>query len=253
MKSKLHSPEELARALFELDLLARLRHPNVIPFAGGEETKDSVIIVTPLAKGDLHSLTANKVLGEGNCRRLSKQLLSGLIYIHAQDLVHGDVKPENILIFESTSSPGKYIAKICDFGFAETVGPSGLLPHRGMRGSYGYFSPEQLNCRPYGKPVDIFALGILIFTLLVGYEPFYPTNRAGLLTGDSERDSRVLVFDSPYWDNISEEAKCFLREVLHGDPARRYNAQQALNSKWINMPDTNVITSDVEDASIQFE
>lgn len=253
MKSKLHTPEDLSRALFELDLLSRLQHPNIIPCIGGEETKESVVIVTPLAKGDLHSLTANRILSEDNCRRLSKQLLSGIKYIHSQQLIHGDIKPGNILIFESPSSPGKYIAKICDFGFAEMVGPSGLLPHRGMRGSYGYFSPEQLNSRPYGQGIDIFAIGILIFTLLVGYEPFYPTNRAGLLTGDPTRDSQLLVFDSPYWDGISIAAKNFLRGVMHGDPNKRLTAQQALNSEWINMQLTNVITSDVEDASIQFE
>ncbi len=215
-----------------------------------------MIIVTPLAKSDLHSLTANKVLRESNCRRLCRQILTGLQYLHSQGLVHGDIKPENVLIFDSKSVIGKYAIQICDFGFAEKIGETGLLPYRGMRGSYGYFSPEQLNCRPYGQAVDIFALGIIIYSLLVGYEPFYPTNRAGLLTGDPDNDSTILRFDSPYWDRISVEAKAFLIKTLHGDPKGRFTAADALRSEWLNIdvdPTIEEDTADVEDASIQFE
>jgi calcium/calmodulin-dependent protein kinase I len=255
LKSKLHTKDELDRALFELQLHSKLSHPHIIPFLAGEETNDSVIIVTPLARGDLRSMTANKVLVEENCKRLCKQLLNALSYIHGLNLVHGDIKPENILLFESSSHAAKYIAKICDFGFTEGVGESGVLPHRGMRGSLGYFSPEQLNKQSYGQGVDIFALGIIIFTLLCGYEPFYPTNRAGLLTGDPSRDSSILVFESPYWDSISEDAKSFLRGLLHGDPVQRLTAQEALRSDWISAdrPYVAAPKTDVEDAHIQFE
>jgi serine/threonine protein kinase len=256
LKSKLHTQEELDRAHFELELLTRLKHPNIIPCLGGEETPESIIIVTPLAKGDLHSFTVNKVLSEDNCRRLSKQLLEGLCYLHSLGYLHGDVKPENVLIFPSITSPNLNTIKICDFGFAEQVGPSGLLPYRGMRGSYGYFSPEQLNRRPYGQAVDIFALGIMIYTSLSGYEPFYPTNKAGLLTGDPTSDSQILVFDSPYWDML-KRPEVFLRGVLHGDPCKRLTAQEALDSDWIRsnpsaMPSADLSASP-EDADIQFE
>jgi len=97
MKSKLHTHEDLERASLELCLHRKLDHKNVIPFLGGEETSDSVIIVTPLAKGDLYSFSVNKVFSESNCRRLCRQLLEGLKYIHNLGLVHGDIKPHNIL------------------------------------------------------------------------------------------------------------------------------------------------------------
>jgi calcium/calmodulin-dependent protein kinase I len=254
LKSKLHSEDEVERALHEMQLHPQLIHRNIIPCFASEETQDSIIIVTPLAKGDLHSFAVNKVVGEENCRRLCKQLLEGLAYLHRERLVHGDIKPGNILLFESAG--GKYFAKICDFGFTERIDDSGFLPYRGMRGSLGYFSPEQLQKKSYGQPVDMFALGIIIYTLLCGYEPFYPTNRAGLLTGDSANDAEILAFESPYWDHISTAARDFLRSVLHGDPAKRLTASLALESDWIRIPSKsdNVLAQELaEDAHIQFE
>ena len=254
LKSKLHSEDEVERALHEMKLHPQLIHKNIIPCIASEETRDSIIIITPLAKGDLHSFAVNKVVGEENCRRLCKQVLEGLQYLHGMNLVHCDIKPENILLFESAG--GKYFAKICDFGFTERIDGSGLLPYRGMRGSLGYFSPEQLQKKAYGQPVDIFALGIIIYTLLCGYEPFYPTNRAGLLTGDPATDSQILSFQSPYWDHISTAARDFLRGVLHGDPAKRLTASLALESDWIRIPSKsdNVLAQELaEDAHIQFE
>jgi calcium/calmodulin-dependent protein kinase I len=121
-----------------------------------------------------------------------------------------------------------------------------------MRGSLGYFSPEQLQKLPYGRPVDMFALGIMTYTLLCGYEPFYPANKAGLLTGDTARDAQILTFDAPYWDAISHEAKDFLKGLLHGNPQRRLTASAALAHEWFQMP-IGTPNSAGEDADIQFE
>ena len=252
MKSKLHSPDDLDRARFELDLHSKLSSPHIIPFLGGEETDDSVIIVTPLAQGDLNSFTANKVLSEANCSRLCHQLLVGLDYLHSLNLVHGDIKPQNVLVFLSQS--GKYTAKFCDFGFTEKLNADCLIPYQGMRGSLGYFSPEQLHRQAYGQPVDMFALGVMMFTLLCGYEPFFPSNRAGLLSGDEGNDAQVLTFESPYWDSISIEAKRFVQQLLHGDPGKRLTARQALASDWMVHQSGTVdcLSGNGEDADIQF-
>lgn len=250
MKGKLHTHGDLERALFELDVHSKLVHPNLLPFLGGEETADSVIIITPLARGDLNSMSMNKVFAEDNCRRLCRQLLRGLEHLHGQGLVHCDIKPQNVLLFPSSAN--KNIAKICDFGFTERIGPDGLIRSGGMRGSLGYFSPEQLKRLPYGQPVDMFALGIMTYTLLCGYEPFYPANKAGFLTGDATKDSKLLVFEAPYWDGVSQEAKSFLRGLLHGDPGQRLTAAQALADEWFQLPAGTPSTGG-EDADIQFE
>ena len=247
MKSKLHSEAELNRARFELEVHASLKNRFVIPFLGGEETVDSFVLVTPLAIGDLNSLTTHKVLSEYNCRNLCHQLLNGLTYLHNEiGLVHCDIKPANILVFRN----GKSLSVcICDFGFSEYVVSGTNLPYSGMRGSLGYFSPEQLNRQEYGHPVDMFALGIIIYTLLCGYEPFYPSNKAGLMY----TDSTVLQFESPYWDNISPKAIEFIKSLLCGNPQTRLSANDALVSPWIaSTPQILSPQANSEDDDIQF-
>lgn len=234
MKSKLHTRSELEHAQFELKVHSNLSHCHILPLLEGEETLESIIIVTPLAWSDLYSVTTNKVLSEVNCQRLCKQLLLGLDYLHTEaGIVHFDIKPQNILLFESSNG---YIAKICDFGFSEPLKIGESLPYSDLRGSLGYFSPEQLRHDPLSHAVDMFALGVIIYQLLCGYEPFYPTNKVRYLNGDWEgNDSKLLSFDSPYWDHISREAKDFVASLLSGDPKKRMSARNALSSKWIRI------------------
>ncbi len=262
LKEKLHSLAELLRARYEKRLHSSLSHPNIVPYLAGEETEDSIMIVTPLAKGDLYSLTMNKVLSESNCRRLCVQLLASLDYLHSTvKVVHGDIKPQNVLVFHDESS-NKYTAQLCDFGFTEPVVPGSVLPDRGMRGSLGYFSPEQLRRDYFGQPVDMFALGIMMYQLLCGYEAFFPSNKVGRLTGIDEIDSKILQFDSPYWDHISIDCHNFLRGLLHADPNKRFTTRQALDSPWIathhvvpdnvDIDDLGGKISTLEDRDLQF-
>jgi serine/threonine protein kinase len=251
LKEKLHNLADLLRARYELSLHSSLSHPNIVPVLAGEETDSSIVIVTPLAKSDLHSLALHKVFSESNCRRLARQLLASLDYLHNTiKVVHGDIKPHNILIFPSEDDPHCLTARLCDFGFTEPVLPGEVLRDRGMKGSLGYFSPEQLRRDFFGQPVDIFALGIILYHMLCGYEPFYPSNKAGQLTGKD--DSKILHFDSPEWSEISSECIEFLRGLLCGDPAIRWTAQRAIGSQWINMSDDMTDEKKGEDADIQF-
>jgi serine/threonine protein kinase len=244
MKSKLHTRSELEHAQFELKLHSGLSHHHILPLLEGEETPESIIIVTPLAWSDLYSATTNKVLSEVNCQRLCKQLLLALDYLHSEaGIVHFDMKPQNILLFESSNG---YIAKICDFGFCEPLKIGDYVPFSEMRGSLGYFSPEQLRHESLSHAVDMFALGVIMYQLLCGYEPFYPTNKVRYLNGDWEgNDSKLIMFDSPYWDKISKEAKEFIVQLLNGDPKKRLTAKDALSARWIRMDLQNDSLGDI--------
>jgi len=254
---------DLDHAQFELKVHSRMDNPNIIPLIAGEETTESIIIITPLAIGDLYSLTQNKVLTERNCRNLTIQLLNGLQYLHETiGVVHCDIKPQNILLFrvsEGKEGQGEYVAKICDFGFSESLVFGQNITYPGLKGSLGYFSPEQLRRQPISHAVDIFALGVIVYQLLCGYEPFYPTNRAGYLTGDwDNNDSNILKFDSPYWDKITPEAIEFVRGCLDGNPSNRWTAGTCLKSQWISTPGKKLVLPlsprnvTTEDSNIQF-
>ena len=93
----------------------------------------------------------------------------------------------------------------------------------------GYVAPEVLAQKPYGKSVDVWSIGVISYILLCGYPPFYDENDANLfaqiLKGEFE-------FDSPYWDDISEDAKQFIRQLMCVDVEKRLSCEEALRHAW---------------------
>ncbi|KAH0628789.1 hypothetical protein JD844_010313 [Phrynosoma platyrhinos] len=117
---------------------------------------------------------------------------------------------------------------ITDFGLSK-IEADGIMST--ACGTPGYVAPEILEQKPYGKAVDSWALGVISYILLCGYPPFYDEN-------DSELFNQILKaeyeFDSPYWDDISESAKDFIRHLLERDPEKRFTCEQALQHPWIS-------------------
>jgi serine/threonine protein kinase len=228
LKSKFATKHELEQARYEIEIHSRLEHPNILPLLSSEETPEALVLIMPMAVSDLHSITVNKTFPENVVARLSLDLLRGLEYLHYEaGVVHRDINPRNILIL-----PGGSV-RICDFGFAEplAVGDWRDASCSGPRGSIGFISPEQTKRLPYDHRIDVFALGVIVYSLLGGYEPFFPSNRVALLDGHS--DETVLQFESPYWDGISEGCVEFIRRCLCGDPARRITSREAVGVPWV--------------------
>ena len=115
---------------------------------------------------------------------------------------------------------------LADFGFARYVG-SGLTT---ACGTPGYVAPEIIGGRPYGKTVDVWSLGVIIYILLCGYPPFYNTNQANLFR--QIREGRYQ-FDSPYWDPIGESARDLIRGCLTVDVNKRFKIEQVLSHPFI--------------------
>ncbi|GBO23452.1 Calcium/calmodulin-dependent protein kinase type 1, partial [Araneus ventricosus] len=117
---------------------------------------------------------------------------------------------------------------ISDFGLSK-MEDSGIMAT--ACGTPGYVAPEVLAQKPYGKAVDVWSIGVIAYILLCGYPPFYDENDANLfaqiLKGDFE-------FDSPYWDEISDSAKDFIRHLICVDMDKRYTCKQALAHPWIS-------------------
>ncbi|KAK8753818.1 hypothetical protein OTU49_001775 [Cherax quadricarinatus] len=211
----------------EIKVLRRLTHPNIVQLLETFEDKQKVYLVMELVTGgELFDRIVEKgSYTEKDAADLIRQVLEAVDYMHDQGVVHRDLKPENLLYF-SQDEDSKIM--ISDFGLSK-MEDSGIMAT--ACGTPGYVAPEVLAQKPYGKAVDVWSIGVIAYILLCGYPPFYDENDANLfaqiLKGEFE-------FDSPYWDEISDSAKDFIRQLMCVDVEKRYTCKQSLGHPWIS-------------------
>jgi serine/threonine protein kinase len=139
-----------------------------------------------------------------------------------------DIKPENLLLSDSSEAA---TLKLGDFGFAAYDKYCSLTEEWG---TYHYMAPEILLRQPYGKGVDMWSFGIVLFALLGGYFPFDNENN-DIHTLKTTIKKGEFYFDEEMWSNITAEAKDLITKLLTVDPAKRVTAEQALNHSWMKM------------------
>ncbi|XP_020864267.1 phosphorylase b kinase gamma catalytic chain, liver/testis isoform isoform X3 [Phascolarctos cinereus] len=178
----------------------------------------------PMRKGELFDYLTEKVaLTEKEARSIMRSLLEAVSFLHANNIVHRDLKPENILLDDSLQ------IRLSDFGFSCHLEPGEKL--RELCGTPGYLAPEILKCSMdethsgYGKEVDLWACGVILFTLLAGSPPFWHRRQILML--------RIIMegryqFRSPEWDDRSATVKDLISRLLQVDPEERLTAEQAL-------------------------
>lgn len=137
-----------------------------------------------------------------------------------------DLKPENLLYLTRTHDSQLVLA---DFGIAKMLESSNEVLTT-MAGSFGYAAPEVMMKRGHGKPVDMWSLGVITYTLLCGYSPFRSENLPDLI--DECRGGRV-IFHERYWKDVSNEAKTFITHLLQPDPEKRATSEEALQDIWL--------------------
>ncbi|XP_046682304.1 LOW QUALITY PROTEIN: calcium/calmodulin-dependent protein kinase type 1-like [Homalodisca vitripennis] len=205
----------------------RLTHPNIVQLLETFEDKHKVYLIMELVTGgELFDRIVEKgSYTEKDASDLIRQVLEAVDYMHEQGVVHRDLKPENLLYY-SPDEDSKIM--ISDFGLSK-MEDSGIMAT--ACGTPGYVAPEVLAQKPYGKAVDVWSIGVISYILLCGYPPFYDENDANLfaqiLKGEFE-------FDSPYWDDISDSAKDFIRQLMCVDVDKRFTCRQALAHPWIS-------------------
>jgi len=210
----------------EIKVLRRLDHPNVVKLLEAYESKHSVYLVMQLVTGgELFDRIVEKgSYTEKDAADLIKQVLDAVAYMHREGVVHRDLKPENLL-YQCQDEDSKIM--ISDFGLSK-MEDSGIMAT--ACGTPGYVAPEVLAQKPYGKSVDVWSIGVISYILLCGYPPFYDENDANLfaqiLKGEFE-------FDSPYWDDISDPAKEFIRQLMCVDVEKRLTCDESLKHAWI--------------------
>uniref|UniRef100_A0A8B9GPN3 calcium/calmodulin-dependent protein kinase n=1 Tax=Astyanax mexicanus TaxID=7994 RepID=A0A8B9GPN3_ASTMX len=205
-----------ARDHQKLDREARicrlLKHPNIGKVTGGELFEDIV---------------AREYYSEADASHCIQQILEAVLHCHQMGVVHRDLKPENLLL--ASKSKGAAV-KLADFGLAIEV-EGDQQAWFGFAGTPGYLSPEVLRKDPYGKAVDLWACGVILYILLVGYPPFWDEDQHRLY---QQIKAGAYDFPSPEWDTVTPEAKDLINKMLTINPAKRITAAEALKHPWIS-------------------
>uniref|UniRef100_A0A915L8J8 phosphorylase kinase n=1 Tax=Romanomermis culicivorax TaxID=13658 RepID=A0A915L8J8_ROMCU len=197
------------------------------------ESSTFLFIIFELAKGGelFDYLTRHVTLSEKKIRHIMRQIFEAVAAIHAKNIVHRDLKPENILLV------GEDVVKVTDFGFAYELKEGERLKE--LVGTPGYLAPEVLKVNMYetadgySKEVDLWACGVIMYTLFCGYAPFYHKKQLYMLRAISEGK---YEFRSPEWDEITDVAKDLIRKLLVVDCKQRFTAKQALSHPFFQQP-----------------
>ncbi|XP_053547947.1 calcium/calmodulin-dependent protein kinase type II subunit gamma isoform X3 [Bombina bombina] len=205
-----------------------LKHPNIVRLHESISEEGFHYLVFDLVTGGelFEDIVAREYYSEADASHCIHQILESVNHIHQHDIVHRDLKPENLLL--ASKSKGAAV-KLADFGLAIEV-QGDQQAWFGFAGTPGYLSPEVLRKDPYGKPVDIWACGVILYILLVGYPPFWDEDQHKLY---QQIKAGAYDFPSPEWDTVTPEAKNLINQMLTINPARRITADQALKHPWV--------------------
>ncbi|XP_063076757.1 calcium/calmodulin-dependent protein kinase (CaM kinase) II gamma 1 isoform X10 [Engraulis encrasicolus] len=205
-----------------------LNHPNIVRLHDSIAEEGFHYLIFDLVTGGelFEDIVAREYYSEADASQCISQILESVNHIHQHDIVHRDLKPENLLLASKMKGAA---VKLADFGLAIEV-QGDQQAWFGFAGTPGYLSPEVLRKDPYGKPVDIWACGVILYILLVGYPPFWDEDQHKLY---QQIKAGAYDFPSPEWDTVTPEAKNLINQMLTINPAKRITADQALKHPWV--------------------
>ena len=249
--------DNMKKILYETDLMKKLNHPNITKILEMfEDEKYFMIIMEYINGGNLFSFVKKRrKLSEKTAKFLFRQIIQGIKYIHEQNIVHRDIKLENLLIDLNNN------VKICDFGIGRKIKNKNQLLHD-QCGTLMYMAPEiLLSSKEKGYepfPVDIWSSGISLYIMLSGTLPFNYKNKKNedddeeeeneeeeesfsekSKSKKNEEDNFKLQYSIVYKEpkkieKISDEARDLLKGLLNKDPKKRLTCEQILNHPWLN-------------------
>ncbi|KAM4741858.1 MAP kinase-activated protein kinase 2 [Anableps anableps] len=207
-----------------------------------------LIVMECMDGGELFSRIQDRgdqAFTEKEASDIMKSIGEAIQFLHAINIAHRDVKPENLLY---SSKRPRALLKLTDFGFAkETTSHNSLdtpcyTPY--------YVAPEVLGPEKYDKSCDMWSLGVIMYILLCGYPPFYSNHGLAISPGMKRRIRKgQYEFPNPEWSEVSEEAKQLIRMLLKTEPTQRMTITEFMNHPWINqsmeVPQTPLHTSRV--------
>ncbi|XP_010266896.1 PREDICTED: calcium-dependent protein kinase 29-like isoform X2 [Nelumbo nucifera] len=218
-KRKLVSKKDIEDVQREVAVLQHLTgQPNIVEFKGAYEDKQNVHLVMELCSGGelFDRIVAKGSYSESEAAAIGRQIVNVVHVCHFMGVIHRDLKPENfLLVSRDENSP----IKATDFGLAVFI----------EEGSPYYVAPEVLH-RNYGKEIDVWSAGVILYILLSGSLPFWAETNKGIFDAILEG---YIDFKRAPWPSISDAARDLIKKMLTQDPKKRITAAQALEHPWL--------------------
>ena len=232
----------------EIEILKRLNHPDIVKILEFYKTEQAYYLISEYCPGGELFESPEQRLSETQISVIFKQILSGLSYLHSKNIIHRDLKLENILIsdkeFVEITGEEYFDIKIIDFGNAKFFEKN--ITTNSIVGSSYYIAPE-IFMRKSGKESDLWSAGVILYMLIVGSPPF---------KGESEKLVMSRVKKGVYeknemrWKNASKEVKDLIEKLLIFEPRKRLTAKEALEHEWFKKVNSNALFSNISTKEI---
>ncbi|KAK6480626.1 caM kinase-like vesicle-associated protein [Huso huso] len=234
----------------EIVILKMVKHPNILQLVDVFETRKEYFIFLELATGRevFDWILDQGYYSERDTSNVIRQVMEAVAYLHSLHIVHRNLKLENLVYYNRLKN-SKIV--ISDFHLAKLT--NGLI--KDPCGTPEYLAPEVVARQRYGRPVDCWAIGVIMYILLSGNPPFYDeTDDEDYENHDKNLFRKILAgdyeFDSPYWDDISDSAKGLVNRLMEVDQDQRLTTQEAINHEWISgnaASDKNISDKKIKD------
>ena len=225
-KSKITKYEDKLRIEREINILKKLRHPNIVHLYSIIETEKQILLITEYIKGQelFQYILLKKRLSEEEACFYFSQIVSGIEYLHKLKIAHRDIKSENIIIEQNTK-----LIKIIDFGLSNTYGDKDEEMLRSSCGSPLYAAPEMVKGDIYkGSTVDIWSMGVVLYYMICGCFPFQEEDNSKLF-------KKIIQGKFTIPMHVSTQGRELLYKLLEINPRKRINISQIKRNSWIKI------------------
>ncbi|KAF7142011.1 hypothetical protein RHSIM_Rhsim06G0012400 [Rhododendron simsii] len=226
-RRKLVTDKDIEDVRREIAMLEHLSgQPNIVEFKGAYEDRSNLHLVMELCSGGelFDRITKQGSYSEKEAARIGRQVVNVVHVCHFMGVMHRDLKPENfLLVSREEDAP----LKATDFGLSVFIEDGKV--YADIVGSAYYVAPEVLK-RNYGKEIDVWSAGVILYILLSGVPPFWAETEKGIF---DEILKGHIDFESSPWPSISTGAKDLIRKMLTMDPKNRITAAQAIEDPWL--------------------
>ncbi|XP_051941219.1 serine/threonine-protein kinase D1 [Hippocampus zosterae] len=210
----------------EVAILQNLRHPGVVNLDCMFETPERVFVVMEKLHGDMLEMILSSEKGrlpERITKFLVTQILVALRHLHFKNIVHCDLKPENVLLASADPLPQ---VKLCDFGFARIIGEKSF--RRSVVGTPAYLAPEVLRNKGYNRSLDMWSVGVIVYVSLSGTFPFNEDEDI-----NDQIQNAAFMYPPQPWKKVSPEAIDLINNLLQVKMRKRYSVDKTLSHAWL--------------------